>query len=164
MTSPDPPRRDPERSTALPVETVDLDQFFDRDSLYTLRAALAAHASRVGATDDQIDHLLIVAGELAINAIRHGGGTGRLRLWHHDQTLYCQISDQGPGISGPTTLGTTQPDPASSDSGRGIWICRNLTTELTITNGPDGHGTIVTAVIPAPGHRPPPGNDPPEPG
>jgi len=62
--------------------------------------------------------LLIVAGELTSNAIRHGGGSGRLRLWN--------------------------------DGGRGIWICRSLTTELTTDTGPDGDGATVTAAIPPP--------------
>jgi anti-sigma regulatory factor (Ser/Thr protein kinase) len=89
-----------------------------------------------------------VAGELATNAIRHGGGQGRLLLWHHDETLYCRVSDQGPGITDPTA-GTYQPSPhASQNVGRGLWIRRNLASELTISTGPDGRGTIVQAVIP----------------
>jgi anti-sigma regulatory factor (Ser/Thr protein kinase) len=91
---------------------------------------------------------LIVASELATNAIRHGGGTGRLRLWHRDGILFCQVSDHGPGIGDPTTAGTAPPDPAQVDGGRGLWICRHLTADLRIEPGPDGHGAIVTAAIP----------------
>jgi anti-sigma regulatory factor (Ser/Thr protein kinase) len=125
---------------------VDVDQPFDVDGLYALRSTLAAHASQLGADPDQIEHLVIVAGELATNVIRHGGGTGRLRLWHHDGVLYCQVSDNGPGIRDPD-VGTKPPDPAGHDGGRGLWICRHLTTELTIDTGPDGHGATVTAAI-----------------
>src|SRR2546429_7152616 len=42
---------------------------------------MAAHAGRLGASQVIIERLLIVAGELATNAVRHGGGTGRVRLW-----------------------------------------------------------------------------------
>jgi anti-sigma regulatory factor (Ser/Thr protein kinase) len=111
-----------------------------------LRQTVAAHADRLGANDDQLERLIIVAGELAINAIRHGGGRGRLFLWRHEDTLFCEVSDQGPGIKDPTA-GTSLPNPISSD-GRGLWICRNLTSELAISTGPDGRGTIVQATIP----------------
>jgi len=133
---------------------VDVDHSFDANGLYALRATLAAHASELGATDQQIEHLIIVGSELANNAVRHGGGSGRLRLWHHGSTLYCQVTDQGPGIADPT-VGHSRPDPRSSDAGRGMWICRRLTTELIIENGPDGRGTVVTAAIPAPKIRQP---------
>src|SRR4051812_11715731 len=147
MSSPNPPahRARPAVAGGQP-KAVNVDQPFDVDSLYALRATLAAHASTMGATDDQIDHLLIVAGELTSNVIRHGGGTGRLRLWHDDKALYCQVSDRGPGFRDPG-VGMTQPDPTGSEGGRGMWICRNLTTELTIDVGAEGRGTTVTAAI-----------------
>lgn len=148
MSSPDQPAHAPRpRSAGIGPEAADLDQTFDLDSLYALRETLAAHASRLGATDDQIDALLIVAGELATNAIRHGGGIGRLRLWHYGAVLYCQVSDHGLGINDPS-VGMSQPNPTGGNGGRGLWICRNLTTDLTIDRGPDGRGAIVTAAIP----------------
>jgi anti-sigma regulatory factor (Ser/Thr protein kinase) len=131
---------------------VDVDQTFDIGGLYALRETLAAHASRLRADEDQIDHLLIVASELATNAIRHGGGIGRLRLWHHGDVLFCQVSDDGPGITDPN-LGTAPPEPVRDDGGRGLWICRQLSTDLTIESGPDGRGSIVTATIPVPDDR-----------
>jgi anti-sigma regulatory factor (Ser/Thr protein kinase) len=128
-------------------EVVEVDQPFDANGLYALRETLAAHASRLGADDDQIDHVIIVASELATNVIRHGGGTGQLRLWHQDGTLFCQVSDHGPGISHPATAGATLPDTSHVDGGRGLWICRQL-ADLRIEPGPDGHGTTITAAIP----------------
>jgi anti-sigma regulatory factor (Ser/Thr protein kinase) len=136
-----------ERRHGQAPEVVDVDQPFDLGGLYTLRETLAAHASRLGADDDQIDHLLIVASELATNAIRHGGGSGRVRLWRHDAVLFCQVSDHGPGIIDPTAAGTAAPDLTRLDGGRGLWICRNLTADLRIEPGPDGRGAVVTAAI-----------------
>jgi anti-sigma regulatory factor (Ser/Thr protein kinase) len=148
VSSPDPPvHRSARHGADHTPQAVDVDQTFDAGGLYILRETLAAHASRLGADEDQIDHVLIVASELASNAIRHGGGTGRLRLWHQDGVVYCQVSDHGPGIGDPTTVGVTLPDPARADGGRGLWICRNLTTDLSIQAGPDGHGATVTAAI-----------------
>lgn len=129
------------------ADVVDVDLRFDVDGLYALRATLSAHASGLGATEEHVEHLLIVASELAANAIQHGGGTGRLRMWHRDGTLYCEVSDRGPGIP-DTDAGTKPPDPASTTGGRGLWICRSLTTEFSIEHGPDGCGATVTAAIP----------------
>ena len=126
-------------------EAAALEQPFDADGLYALRAAVAAHAGRFDLPDDQLDDLLIVAGELATNAIRHGGGSGRLRLWRVGSTLRCQVTDRGPGITDPT-LGDTPPDPTDT-GGRGLWICRQLSDSLTIRPGDHGRGTTITAVI-----------------
>jgi anti-sigma regulatory factor (Ser/Thr protein kinase) len=148
MSSPDRVSRQPAAAPA--PRAVDVDQPFDADGLYALRATLAAHTSRHGASEEQIQHLIIVASELATNAIRHGGGTGRLRVWHDETAFYCEVTDQGSGMTDPS-LGTTPPDPTSPDGGRGIWIVRNLTSDLRIGAGPDGRGTTVTAAIPLDG-------------
>ena len=135
----------PGQGTIRGPDVVDVDQLFDTTGLYALRATLAAHASRLGASDEEIERLVTVAGELATNAIHHGGGTGRMRLWHDDTALYLQVTDQGPGIA-DQTVGTVPPTPTST-SGRGLWICRNLSQRLIIGSGPRGRGAAVTATI-----------------
>jgi anti-sigma regulatory factor (Ser/Thr protein kinase) len=149
MNSPDRPAPTLGRPAEVrSAETDDVAQPFDADGLYGLRATVAAHASRLGAAAEQLDELLIVTSELASNAIRHGGGSGRFRLWRRGTTFYCQVSDDGAGITDPD-VGTILPDPAGGPGGRGLWICRNLAVELTIEPGPDGRGTTVTAALPA---------------
>jgi anti-sigma regulatory factor (Ser/Thr protein kinase) len=148
MTSTDPPVHQVSTRSAEP-EAAAVDERFDVGGLYGLRSTLAAHASRMGAPEGQIDVLLIVASELATNAIRHGGGDGRLRLWHDGDVLICQVIDEGGGIGDPT-VGTVAPDPTGPDGGRGLWICRNLAAGLTIDTGPGGRGAVVTAVIAPP--------------
>src|SRR5690349_18774280 len=98
MSSPDPSVGAPTQSAERPSMAYEVDQPFTGDGLFGLRETLDAHASRLGADEDQIDHLLIVASELATNAVRHGGGTGHVRLWHHEGDLVCQVSDHGAGI------------------------------------------------------------------
>src|SRR5439155_24995785 len=75
-----------------------LDLPFTSDGLHLLRATVAAHAGHLGVPDHRIGPLITVASELAANAIRHGGGTGRLRLWRDPTAVFCQVSDHGPGI------------------------------------------------------------------
>src|SRR5580700_6002436 len=77
-----------------PAEPI-LDQAFDADSLYALRAAVAAHATQAGLAPGRADDLVIAVHELAANAVRHGAGHGRLRVWRSDQALLCEISDDG---------------------------------------------------------------------
>jgi anti-sigma regulatory factor (Ser/Thr protein kinase) len=150
MTSANPPSGPQRRWSAQQLPRAgEVDLRFDVNSLHELRSTLAAHASLRSIPDEQVGYLQVVATELATNAIRHGGGTGRLRMWDHDGTLYCQVSDHGPGIA-DLSVGTTPPDPRSTDGHRGLWICRNLAADLTITANPDGPGATVTAAIPVP--------------
>src|SRR3984957_9795307 len=74
-----------------------LDQAFDAGSLYTLRAAVAAHATEAGLAPGRADDLVIAVHELAANAVRYGAGHGRLRIWRSDadQALLCEITDDG---------------------------------------------------------------------
>src|ERR1700750_528185 len=72
-----------------------LDQAFDSDSLYALRAAVAAHGSQAGLSDGRTRDLVLAGNDLAANAVRHGAGQGRLRLWAADDAVRCEVTDQG---------------------------------------------------------------------
>jgi anti-sigma regulatory factor (Ser/Thr protein kinase) len=142
MASPDPDITG--RLTGQPGPDGALEQAFERGGLYALRATVAAHASALGASAVRVEHLVIIASELATNAIAHAGGGGSLRLWRNGDHLYCQVRDAGPGIPEPRTAGT-QPPPPHVPGGRGVWIARQLCDDLDIAAGPDG--TTVTAMI-----------------
>jgi anti-sigma regulatory factor (Ser/Thr protein kinase) len=142
---PDHPRDDPEATTAIQAPpAVDLDQSFDATGLYALRSAVAAHATALGLADHHLADLILIATELATNAIRHGGGTGRLRLWRADAGLHCQISDTGPGIEDPHGV-SAGPVPLHLDGGRGLWLVRQLCDQLQIITA--GTGTTITAIL-----------------
>jgi anti-sigma regulatory factor (Ser/Thr protein kinase) len=138
------PAAAPDRAPPPPGDHgVVLDQPFDMNSLYAMRAALVAHGSELGAAGPALERLVLVASELATNAVRHGGGHGRLRLWRTAEWIFCQVSDGGPGIADPQ-VGTRQVD-ATEVGGRGLWICRQLADSLTIASG--SPGSVVTASI-----------------
>src|SRR5690349_2570692 len=75
-----------------------LEQRFDRTNLVSLRSAVAAHGSALGLAPHRVDDLVLVAHELASNAVRHGGGGGRLRVWRVDGSVYCEVADVGGGF------------------------------------------------------------------
>ena len=163
MTSPEPSVPASGRPPGSGTPDVSrVDQPFDRDGLYALRATLAAHATRYGAPAALVDRLLIVGSELAANAVRHGGGRGRLRLSRRDARLHCQVIDNGPGFA-DTHLGYAVPAPMAA-GGRGLWICRQLSDELVITNREPG--ATVTAILHLVGgqRREPGPDDAPRPG
>jgi anti-sigma regulatory factor (Ser/Thr protein kinase) len=137
MTSPEPAT-----GTNPPAQVV-LDIDFDLSSLYPMRAAVAAHAGRLNLSDRIMENLLIVAGEQATNAIRHGGGSGRLRLWRDHDVLYCQVSDDGDGIA-DTTVGLHAPH-HDVQGGRGLWLMRQLADDIDITSSVAG--TVITATF-----------------
>jgi anti-sigma regulatory factor (Ser/Thr protein kinase) len=126
-------------------DRVSLDQSFDVGGLHALRAALVARASELGVTPARLDRLLLVCSELATNAIRHGGGAGRLRLWRAERpsAIVCEVSDRGDGI-GDAEIGRVPVEPTAV-GGRGIWICRQLADAFSIR--PAYPGTIVTVSI-----------------
>lgn len=129
-----------------------LDQLFDVDSLFALRAAVAAHASQAGLPQHRADDLVVAAHELAANAVLHGAGHGRLRLWRQEQALRCEVTDDGgppPAAAGPG------PGPGSgyaalwnSQRGHGLWLVRQVADQCCLHSGPGGTIATVRFTLP----------------
>ncbi|HEX6681497.1 MAG TPA: ATP-binding protein [Candidatus Limnocylindrales bacterium] len=132
--------RDP--VTVVPALTIP----FHRGNLAELRSLVAELADRAGLDDHRIDDLLVVATELATNAVRHAGGSGVLRLWSGGDALYCQVIDDGPGLPDPQRAGV-RPVPTNSDEGRGLWLARQLSDELYLVAGRRGTSATATFAI-----------------
>jgi anti-sigma regulatory factor (Ser/Thr protein kinase) len=130
-------RREPTGTT-----TVLLELGFDGDGLSGVRSAVAAQVAAIPA-GRLVDTMMLVAHELASNAVRHGGGSGRLRLWVGGGVLHCMVSDAGPGLAEPASVGRVLPSP-SLPGGRGLWIARQM-SELRIVSSPSG--TTITATL-----------------
>jgi anti-sigma regulatory factor (Ser/Thr protein kinase) len=122
-----------------------LDQAFDRDGLVMLRGAVATHAGALGMPRETVEHLILAAYELASNAVRHGGGRGRLTLAVADGTLRCTVTDEGPGFPDAQQAGRVRPDPGAS-GGRGLWLARCVSGRLDVRSG--AGGTVAVAEFP----------------
>jgi anti-sigma regulatory factor (Ser/Thr protein kinase) len=140
-----------------PPEHVLLSRSFDGGQLATLRRTVAKHAAEVGLLDSRRQDFVLAVDEVVTNAVRHGGGHGRLDVWVAEGQLWFRVSDAGPGLAAP--LPAHAPEP-TLPGGRGLWITRHVTDDLTITTGP--LGTTVTGAMALPASSasapaPPPG-------
>ena len=125
-----------------------LEQAFDGDSLYALRSAVAAHAAAAGLPRQRVYDIVTAAHELAANAVRHGAGRGRLRLWTDSQALHCQVSDDG-----PAARDAARPDPAAwrRDHAPGLWIIGEVADHVSMDSAPSGTTITVTFTLSSPG-------------
>lgn len=137
-------------------ETI-LEHPLDADSLYQLRASVAAHAARAGLPRRRAEDLVIAAHELAANVVRHGSGKGRLRIWRHDEMLHCQVSDDGQHQRIDSTVRNAA-DPSSWPiaPGHGLWLVRQLADSFSLHPGQRGGAgaTISFALSPSVAVRP----------
>jgi hypothetical protein len=95
--------------------------------------------------------------ELAANAVFHGGGAGRLRVWNLAGALYCQVDDGDLLASGMQRAdhdGTAaarpkgSPDQASLNSlpaepGHGLWVVQQLADQMQSLSGPRGTSVLI---------------------
>jgi anti-sigma regulatory factor (Ser/Thr protein kinase) len=132
----------------VPLGSLSLQQAFDRDSLYALRAAVAAHAAAVGLSPHRIYDVVAAAHELAANSVVHGPGQGRLRLWADDGLLYCQVSDSGAAAEAKAEDAA---EPVwQTEHGHGLWVVGKVADKVSIDRGDSG--TTVTACFAVTGH------------
>ncbi len=81
------------------------------------------------------DDLVLAVNELATNSVRHGGGTGTLRMWTHENVLVCEIHDAGHIVDPHARQTPPTPD---QPSGRGLWVVKHLADLMQIHSSPAG--------------------------
>jgi anti-sigma regulatory factor (Ser/Thr protein kinase) len=107
--------------------------------LHAVREFLTGEALAAGVDPDRTRDLCLAATEILTNALVHGGGGAALRAWRQQGAFLCQIEDGGGGLTDPLA-GYRPPSPAV-DSGRGLWLARQLVDLLQIV--PAAGGTTV---------------------
>jgi Histidine kinase-like ATPase domain len=151
-----------------------LDQPFDSGVLPELRAAVQAHACEAGMPVERAMDVVLAVHELMANAIRHGAGKGRLRVWLAAGTLRCQVDDEGAPVSAPPGRGGTDPadladrlhlvrladpldqadpadplDPWPVRPGHGLWVVRQVADRMEVVSGPAGTRATAVFVLPS---------------
>jgi anti-sigma regulatory factor (Ser/Thr protein kinase) len=152
MATPESPLTQHEGAAGAPPVSAVAEVFgreFTAADVTELRHDLRRHAEGCGLRDDDLDDFVAAVNELVTNAVRHGGGRGRLRLTVNADTLVADVSDRGEGFSGklPVAAG---PPASDTPGGRGILLARLLSDTLLISDGPDGVTVTVTRCLTRP--------------
>jgi anti-sigma regulatory factor (Ser/Thr protein kinase) len=150
MTSDEPPVQQgwrPQPEAAAPSV---LDQCFDASSLSALRASTQACAAQAGMPAERAADVVIALHELAANAVRHGAGSGRLRIWDHADALYCRVDDDGsvaeppPGAIGAGSARQNLADRWPREPGHGLWVARKVADQMTLRSDARGTSVVIT--------------------
>jgi anti-anti-sigma factor len=134
-----------------------LDQAFDGDSLYALRSAVAAHGSQAGLAEGRVGDLVLAVHELAANAVRHGAGYGRLRVWNTGGVLRCEVTDDGApqAAGGGAETGSRDAAAWRIDPGHGLWLIRRVADQISVQASASGTVAVVSFALGPPGASPP---------
>lgn len=124
---------------------------FELGDLARVRALVSEEAGRAGLPIGRCGEMVLAVDELATNSIRHGGGSGTVRVWRGEGHLTCEVSDAG-RIKDPLA-GRMRPRPHSHD-GRGLWLVNHLCDLVQIRTG--AHGTTVRVAARQPERTEPP--------
>ena len=132
-----------------------LEQSFSSDSLYQLRAAVAAHAAQAGVPSPRDHDVVLAVHELATNVIRYGSGNGRVRIWANEDSLHCRVTDAGPPFPASMTP-DPDPNPAATapaswpiEPGHGLWVVCRLADQASFDPGPPSTAAFSFALGPA---------------
>jgi anti-sigma regulatory factor (Ser/Thr protein kinase) len=90
------------------------DEQFDRSSLIAVRKHVTASGAAQGLDHMPLTWFTLATHEIAVNAVHHGGGQGRLQLWRTGNVLHCLVSDDGPGV--PDRYRSLRPHPSRGNA------------------------------------------------
>ena len=126
-----------------------LSRIFTDAGVGAVRRLVRNAAREFGLGDEAVSDFVLAVQELMTNAVRHGGGWGRMTLHCAGDVLVCVVTDHGPGFAGdPRRYGGLPP--ADAEGGRGLWLVQQMTDSLDISSGPAGVKVTVTAARPSP--------------
>jgi sigma-B regulation protein RsbU (phosphoserine phosphatase) len=120
---------------------------FDVDNpaaAYALKSELMEMLRRLTKmTPEQEDDCQVIFSELVGNAVRHAPGALSISVSSDDRGLELHVIDEGPGFGGKPSL----PEDIWSESGRGLFLIKELAEHLTIERLP-GYGAYVRVGLP----------------
>ena len=108
--------------------------FIGGTALSYMRTVIAECAQQVGMSSSRTADCVLAVNELTTNSVRHGRGHGRLLIWVEDDTLICEVRDEG-RIKQPL-VGRLRPSP-DQPAGRGLWVANQLCDLLQIRSDAD---------------------------
>jgi anti-sigma regulatory factor (Ser/Thr protein kinase) len=108
---------------------------FGTDDLAEIRRLVDRRALAAGLALGVREDMVLAVNEIATNSIRHGGGSGVLRLWREPEALICEVTDRG-RIDDPL-VGRQRPGGAQI-GGYGLWLANQVCDLVQVRSGPGG--------------------------
>ncbi|HEX6469883.1 MAG TPA: sensor histidine kinase [Streptosporangiaceae bacterium] len=108
---------------------------FTADTVFQARRSAVERAARHALPPDRVGAVELVVNELAVNSVRHGGGSGTLRIWVEDDLFICEITDQG-HIADP--LAGRRPVGLNAEGKRGLLLANHASDLLRVHSTPAG--------------------------
>jgi anti-sigma regulatory factor (Ser/Thr protein kinase) len=108
---------------------------FTLADLGAVRAAVDRAARGWGLPEQRIADLILAAGEVAANSVRHGGGSGSMRCWFDGGFAVCEIRDGG-FIEQP--LAGREPPRHGDPGGYGLWLANQVCDLVQVRSSPAG--------------------------
>lgn len=130
----------PEPTTGVAVHPIEAATL--PSQLQVLRRLVAEHGYRCGLDDTRTGDLVLAVDEIVVNAAKHGGGRGVLRLWREDARAVCEVRDNG--RLEDAMVGRVQPENIGT-GGRGMWLVNQLCDLVQVRSGKSG--TVVRVHI-----------------
>ena len=122
----------------LPAPPADAQTLGYKTSLRPVRELVASHATALGMAVDAISNLVIAAGEITANTLRHTSAGGMFWVWHTGEEIICQVQDQG-WIADPLA-GRWRRSP--DETGHGLWVV-NQVCDLVEIRSSEAAGTVI---------------------
>ncbi|GAA4999803.1 anti-sigma factor RsbA family regulatory protein [Actinopolymorpha pittospori] len=107
-----------------------------RPDLFLLRAIVAARAALAGLPHGRREDFETAVNEVATNALVHTGGPGIVRLWTQDDTLVCEVRDEG--HLSDVLVGRRPIRSFDAVHGRGLFLVNEICDLVQINPRPDG--------------------------
>jgi anti-sigma regulatory factor (Ser/Thr protein kinase) len=108
---------------------------FGTNELAEIRGLVDGRALSAGLTLERREDFVLAVNEIATNSIRHGGGSGVLRIWRDPDALICEVTDAG-RIDDPLA-GRQMPESAQI-GGYGLWLANQVCDLVQVRSGSGG--------------------------
>lgn len=108
---------------------------FRPEILAEVRMFVARRALEAGLATERAEDLVLAVNEVATNSLRHGGGSGTLRVWREPGALICDVRDHG-RLDDPLA-GRRQPGGAQV-GGYGLWLANQVCDLVQLRSLTDG--------------------------
>jgi anti-sigma regulatory factor (Ser/Thr protein kinase) len=122
----------------LPAPPADAEVLRYETSLREVRQLVTGYCAALGMGAERITNLVIAAGEVTANTLRHTEAGGTFWVWHTGEEVICQVQDQG-CIADPLA-GRRRRSP--DEPGHGLWVV-NQVCDLVEIRSSQGAGTAI---------------------